>query len=371
MAKRMVIMILVLLVVFGGIFGFKWYVGKQIAKHMQAYRPPPVSVSSATASNEVWHPTLQAVGTLRAVQGISVSPEVAGVVREIHFESGQQVNQGDLLVQLDIAVEQAQLKGFQAQEKLAELSLKRVQNLAKTQVSAQAELDQATANYQQAQANVESTQAAIDKKTIRAPFSGLAGIREIALGQYLAAGDNIVTLQSLDPIYANFSLPQQDFSLVRVGQPVTVQVDAFPNKPFPGTITAINSKVTATTRTFDIQATLTNSDFKLRPGMFGEVSVQLPEERNVVTLPKTAISYNPYGDSVFIIGAPESSTNGAIRPHRQTGFCPDRRGARNSSGDYQRGESRRAGGDFRANETSARFCCPNRQRVRSTQSVLC
>ncbi len=323
-------MIVILLLVFGGIFGWKWYQNVQNKQRAQAHQPPPVTVTATEAKADVWQPMLQAVGTLRAVQGIDVSPEVAGIVSEIKFKSGQQVQQGDLLVQLDVSQEQAALKGLEAAQTLAQNQLKRMQELEQTQVNPPSELDQAKATDQQAQASVESEQALIAKKTIRAPFSGVLGIRQVDLGEYLSAGAKIVTLQALNPIYADFSLPQQDLSKVQVGQPVTLRVDTYPQVDFYGKITALNPKVNVATRSFAVQATLANDDSKLLPGMFGKVSVRLPQQDNVVTLPQTAISFNPYGDTVFVI---QNGTNQQGQPalNVQPRLRQNRRTARNAS----------------------------------------
>jgi membrane fusion protein (multidrug efflux system) len=310
MLKRMLIMIAGLMVVFGGVFGWKWYVGRQLAEAMESGGSPPVTVSATIASNAVWHPELPAVATLRAVQGTEVSPQVAGQVSRIAFESGEPVKRADLLVQLDVSVEQAALDGLEAELALAKVEYERRQELAGSSAVSQSELDQAEASFKKARAAVDHERELIDKKTIRAPFSGRLGIREVNLGDYLAAGAKIVTLQTMDPIYAEFSLPQDKFGQVQVGQPVTLEVDAYPGHAFQGKVTAINSKVTQSTRNFEVQATLENPRERLQPGMFGEISVQLPQQNNVITLPDTAIAYNPYGDSVYILEAKGTNDRG-------------------------------------------------------------
>jgi len=300
MRKRMVVMLAAMLVLFGGIFAWKGFAGRKRGQSIET-RVPTITVSSVVARSESWHSTLQAVGTLRAIQGTEVTPQVDGQVVRIDFESGQSVAEGDVLVELDDSIEIAQLEGLEAAEALAKAHRVRIEELSKTKVVSQSDQDQAEASYKQARAAVASQRELISKKTIRAPFGGMAGIREINLGDYLDAGAKIVSLQSLDPIYFDFALPQEHLSQVSVGESVTLAVDAFPSIGFAGRVTAIDAKVSPVTRNIHLQATLPNADLKLRPGMFGSVSVQLPEIHTFVTLPATAITYNPYGDSVFIV----------------------------------------------------------------------
>jgi len=325
MLKKMLLMVAAMLLVFGAIFGWKWIVGRTLGKSM-AGGAPVVTVSSTPARNEIWRSTLQAVGTLRAIQGTDVTPQVDGQVVQIDFESGQAVQKDDVLVELDASIERAQLEGLEATEVLAKANLARIEELSKTQVVSPSARDQAEASYKQARAAVASQREIISKKTIRAPFTGMAGIREVNLGDYLEAGAKIVSLQSLDPIYVDFALPQEHLSRVQSGETVTLAVDAFPDVEFTGKITAIDSKVSEETRNISLQATLANPDLKLRPGMFGHVSVELPHTDTYVTLPATAISYNPYGDSVFVIQSTEVNGEQTLSVRRAFVQIGDRRG---------------------------------------------
>jgi len=246
-------------------------------------------------------PALRAIGSTAAVQGVTVSTDQPGIVTKINFESGQMVKEGDLLVQLDVSQEEAVLRSAAAQQKLAALNLQRQQNLMKSRVSAQSELDTAQAEFDQATARVLEMKSMVDKKTIRAPFSGMIGIRAVNLGQYLQSGAAIAPLQALDPIYVNFYLPQKNLAKIAAGQTVKVHADGLPDVKFEGKINAVDSVVDEATRNVRVQATLANPKGQLRPGMF--VSAEVPEDttsRHVV-LPATSIQFAPYGDTVYII----------------------------------------------------------------------
>jgi membrane fusion protein, multidrug efflux system len=266
-----------------------------------AFEPPPTAVTTDVAQRTEWQPTLESVGTVTAVNGVTVSTDLAGIVRQIAFESGSKVREGDLLVHLDTTQEEAQLHSAEAQRDFAAVSLKRDKDLVEKHAISQSDYDNADAVFRQNQASVDQFKALIARKTLRAPFDGVAGIRQVNLGQYLKEGDMVVTLQAFDPIYVNFSLPQQDLSKLIIGEPVQLRVDAFPDQIFNGAITAINSLVDQATRNVQVQATFKNSDFRLRPGMFAKVSVVLSERQNVVAIPATAIHYAPYGDSIFVV----------------------------------------------------------------------
>ena len=268
---------------------------------------PPDTVSSAVATNEDWQDTFTAVGSISAVQGVIVTPELAGTVSEIAFESGAVVNKGDLLVRFDTSTEEAQLKASDAQLEWAQLTVERNRRLRSDSTVSQSDLDQAEANWKQAKANAAAIQAAINKKTIRAPFTGKLGIRQINLGEYVDAGKPIVSLQSLSPVYADFSLPQQDLAQLKTGMTIRVSTDTYTNKQFEGMLTAINPDLDQSTRSVRLQATLDNSEQLLRPGMFTRVEVVLPTEEHVLVIPATAILSAPYGDSVYLI---EKATNG-------------------------------------------------------------
>ena len=312
MVKRMILMLLAMALLVGGILGYKLIGLYRKNKSLAAQKPPPAAVSTIEAREESWQPTLHAVGSFAAVQGIIVSAQLDGAVTKVAFESGATVKEGDLLVQQDVSAEEAQLASAEAGAVLARLSLDRARELRAQGTNAQADLDAATAAFQQTQANVAAIKAAIDKKTIRAPFDGRLGIRQINLGQFLRSGTDIVPLHSLDPIYIDFALPQQNAAQVAAGQPVRVTVDAYPGEVFAGTVTALNPNVDDATRNFQLQATLKNAGSKLRPGMFGSVEVQLPVIEKVITVPLSAIVYNPYGDAVYIVEKQREDGQGLI-----------------------------------------------------------
>ena len=273
-----------------------------------AFEPPPTAVTTEVAKQSEWQPTLEAVGSIAAVNGVTVSTDLAGIVREIAFESGNKVHAGDLIVRLDTTQEEAQLHQAEAQRDWAAVTLKRDKDLVEKHAISQSDYDNAEASYRQSQASVDQFKALIARKTLRAAFDGVAGIRQVNLGQYLKEGDPVVTLQSFDPIYANFMLPQQDLSKLAVGQPVTLRIDAYGDRSFNGVITAINCLVDQATRNVQVQATLANPDARLRPGMFAKVSVLMSNTKNVIAIPATAIHYAPYGDSIFIVSQMKDQT---------------------------------------------------------------
>ncbi len=271
------------------------------AKNAGKFDPPPATVTTTVAHAAHWQPTLHAIGSLEAVQGVTVSADLPGVVKEIRFESGATVRQGDILVRLVIDQEQAQLDAAQAQRDISVLTLNRQKDLRAKNANSQSDFDTAEANERQMEAMVANARAAIDRKTIRAPFDGKLGIRRASLGQYLNSGDPVVALQSLDPIYVNFTLPQQNLRDFGVGADVEVRTDATGDTIFKGKVNAINSLVDSATRNFQAQATIKNDGAKLRPGMFANVDVLLGAEKEVLPLPGSAIAYAPYGNSVFVI----------------------------------------------------------------------
>lgn len=297
----------------GGIKFFQ--VRKAMAAH-GSFSPPPETVTSLIAKEEEWIPSLKAVGSTAAVQGVTVSTDEPGIVQKIAFESGQAVSEGDLLVQLEISQEQAQLRSAEAQMRLAQANLVRQQNLLKSRVSSQADYDSAQAQYDQAAARVEEVTALINKKTIRAPFAGVLGIRAVNLGQYLQSGAQVAPLQSLDPIYVNFWLPQQNLGQIAAGQEVRVQADGLPNVEFDGKINAVDAVIDEATRNVRVQATLSNPKELLRPGMFVNAEVPLAATSSHVVLPGTAIQFAPYGDTVYIIEeikGPDGKTYRGVR----------------------------------------------------------
>lgn len=301
MKRKTVAALFVLLLVVGGLAGVKVLeIRKMIATGL-AYAAPPESVSSAVAHVEQWQDTLDAIGSIAAVQGVTVTPEIAGTVNEIAFQSGAAVARGDLLVRLDTSSEEAQLRAIEAQVELARLNALRLRRLRADNTVSQSDLDQAEATLKQDQADADAIRAAIGKKTLRAPFDGRLGIRMVNLGEYLDTGKPVVSLQSLSPVYVNFSMPQQELARLKTGMRVHVTTDAYPDRTFEGTLTAINPDLDAQTRSVGLQATFENSEQLLRPGMFARVQVLLPEEQTVLAVPATSVLSAPYGDSVYVI----------------------------------------------------------------------
>ena len=266
-----------------------------------SFQPPPEAVTTLVAKQEHWPATLSVIGTIAAVQGVTVSADLPGVIDRISFESGRSVQQGEVLVQLDTRQERAQLAAVQAQRDLARVDFGRMQGLLDERVVSRAEYDRATADQQQTEARVDEIRATIERKTIRAPFSGILGLRQVNLGQYLSAGDPVVSLQSLHPIYVNFGVPQQSISRIGTGRQVRISGGDLASVEFHGRVTAIDSIADAATRNVQVQATLANPEGKLRPGMFVQTEVVLGANRPVIPLPASAISYAPYGDSVFVV----------------------------------------------------------------------
>ncbi len=267
----------------------------------KAMVPPPTTVTSAEVKQADWQPTLSAVGSVSPVQGATISAELAGRVSEINFDSGAQVQKGEPLLKLDVAAEEAQLRSAQAEAALMKSELDRSTNLSKGNVISKSEYDTSKSKYDAAKAAVDNMQAVIDKKEIRAPFAGTAGIRYVNPGQMVAVGDKLVTLQTLDQVFVDFSLPQSDLAKVKVGFEATLTTDAIPGREFKGKVNAINPSVDEATRSVQVQAQLENKDHALRPGMFAKVEVLLPEKNSTLYVPATAISYAPFGDSVYVI----------------------------------------------------------------------
>ena len=317
MLKRMILM----LVVTGGVIGLLGFVKfRQIQEAMgqaAAFQPPPESVTTIVAEKDTWRSTLSAIGTMAAVQGVTVSADLPGIVESIAFESGASVNQGDLLVQLDTRQEKAQLAAVEATRELAALNFERLHDLVDEGAITRAEYDRAAAEQKESDAKVAEIHAAIARKTIRAPFSGVLGIRQVNLGQYLSPGSPVVPLQSLDPIYVNFGLPQQDTASIAIGNTVRITTDNLAGTAFTGRISAINAVVDEATRNIQIQATLSNPKGVLRPGMFVQTEVLVGASRSVVTVPASAISYAPYGDSVFIVSDLKNQSGQTYRGVRQ------------------------------------------------------
>ena len=301
MWKRMIVMLAIVLVVIAGLGFVKFRQIQTAIAQGAAFQPPPDAVTTIVAQQEEWPATLSAIGTMAAVQGVTVSADLPGTVDRIAFESGRSVREGDILAELDTRQERAQLAAIEAQRDLARLNYNRMKGLLSDRVISQAEFDRAVAEQKQTDAQVGEINATIQRKTIRAPFSGILGIRHVNLGQYLAAGDPLVPLQSLHPIYVNFSVPQQEIRQIRVGHRIRLAAADVSGDEFTGRVTAIDSLVDQATRNIQVQATLPNPDGKLRPGMFVQTELSLGSSRSVITLPASAINYASFGDSVFVV----------------------------------------------------------------------
>jgi membrane fusion protein (multidrug efflux system) len=310
MTKRIIYSIVGLIVVIGVLAGIKaLQIGKMIV-HGEQYVPPPQPVNTAAVHRESWQSLLTSVGSLEAVQGVMVTAELTGKVVHIAFESGTMVQAGDLLVQQDISSEKAQLRGAEAVRDLAKVNLERLSKLLTDEAISQSQYDDAAAKFKEDAAQVDNIQAIIAKKTIRAPFAGRLGIRLVNLGQTLNEGEEIVSLQSLEPIFVNFLLPQQQLPQIQRGLRVQVTTDALPGQIIEGQVTAINPQVDSSTRNLRVQATVANSQERLRPGMFVKVAVLLPVQEKVLAIPATALLYAPYGDSVFVVEEKKSEKDG-------------------------------------------------------------
>jgi membrane fusion protein (multidrug efflux system) len=297
--KPIVIAIALLAAMCVFVFGIK---ALQIGKMMSTPQTmPPTTVSSASVKEEEWAPRLTAVGSVSAVQGAVVSAELAGVVSEINFENGADAKKGEVLMKLDASQEEALLRSAEAEAQLARTDLERSRDLAMKKVVSSAELDSAQSKFRRLNAVVDQVRSSIAKKTLIAPFDGQLGIRQVNVGQMINAGQQVVPLTSLDPVFADFALPQQYLGQLTPGLEVHVTTDAIPGRVFNGKLTAINSMVDSSTRNITLQATLDNSDHTLRPGMFAKAEVTLPEKHKALVVPGSAISYAPFGDSVFVI----------------------------------------------------------------------
>jgi membrane fusion protein (multidrug efflux system) len=301
MAKRMILMLSVM-AAFLAVLGFvKFQQFQAMASQSAAFQPPPEAVTTAIALKDEWPVTLNAIGTTTPVQGVTVSADLPGIVERIRFESGRSVRAGDVLVELDARQERAQLAAAEAQRDLARLDFKRMEGLIADGAISRADYDQAAAGQKQTEARVGEIRATIERKIIRAPFSGVLGIRQAHLGQYLSAGTAVVPLQALNPIYVDFGVPQQDAGALQVGRRVHAHADNLPGVELTGRITAIGSVVDETTHNVKVQATIPNPEGRLRPGMFVRVEAAAGASRSVIALPASAVSYAPYGDSVFVV----------------------------------------------------------------------
>lgn len=316
--RRLILVILILVVFLAAIFGVKYWQNRQQAA-MMAQPRPPATIASTEVREQQWRMTLDSVGSLLAINGTAVTTEVAGLVSDIKFESGTYAEQGQLLLQLDDSIDQAALEALRAERRLAEIKFKRAEDLLKRKVISRSEYDEARASFDAATARVKQQEATIRRKAIRAPFSGRLGIRQVNIGEYLEPGQPIVQLQALNPIYVDYTLPERYLPRLTTGQEVHLRVDAFPDKIFSGEITALESGIDTGTRTIKLRAILDNPEGELQPGMFARVKTLEPEAKSVLTVPRTAISFNTYGNFVYLIEQNEQGQNIVKRQQVETG----------------------------------------------------
>jgi len=319
MKKRMTLMLVTLAAFLAAVGALKFGQVRAAVARNSSFQPPPEAVTTTVAREEPWPANLSAIGTVVAVHGVMVSADLPGVVDTLHFESGRPVAEGTVLAELDSRQERAQLAAAESQLELYRLSLERARGLRTSGILAQADLDKAVADFTGGEARITELKATIARKTIRAPFAGMLGIRQANLGQYLAAGDKIVSLESLDPIYVNFSVPQQELGRVRPGVTVRVKAQgaAGPAAVLAGKVTAIDSVVDEATRNVQVQATLPNPGGALRPGMFVEAEAVLGATSPVIALPASAVAYAPFGDSVFVVAEMKSPKGATYRGVQQ------------------------------------------------------
>jgi membrane fusion protein (multidrug efflux system) len=304
-----VVVVVVAVVLVGSIFGYRIYSGMQMGKRMGAMALAPQTVSTAVALVSQWQAQSRAVGSVRALRGADLASQAAGVVDRIPFESGSDVAAGDVLLRLRLNDDAAKLEQLQASATLADQTFRRDKEQFAAQAISQATLDSDAATLKSAIAQVAAQQALIDEKVVRAPFSGRLGIRQVDEGQYLAAGTTIVTLQSLDPLVIDFYVPQQMLATLKTGAPVAASIDAYPGAKFSGTVTSVNSKVDIASRNVQVRATFHNADHRLIPGMYATVEIDAGPAQSLVTIPQAAVTYNPYGDTVFVVDTVKGVAN--------------------------------------------------------------
>lgn len=312
--RRMTIMLLIVTVLFGGVFGLIAFSNKMTDQFLDNMPVPPAAISTAKSEAQSWQSRLEAPGTILAVNGTTLTSEAGGLVTAIRFDSGQSVKKGDLLVQLDSANERGELARLEAQAKLADLNRERREKLFKLEAIAKSDLDAAQAEFTAARAAVDAQRARLAQKDIRAPFDGTLGIRRVNLGEYLAPGGAIVTLQSMDPVDVDFDLPEGRVGQVQPGFKVAVVTDAFPDRPFEGQVAAIEPRVDPATRNFRVRARVPNPEHALRPGQFGQIRLELPLKQDVVVVPRTAIDYSAYGNAVYVVQKKKKDPNAQPAP---------------------------------------------------------
>jgi membrane fusion protein, multidrug efflux system len=320
MIKPLVIMVIIVAVVLGVVIAWQLFMGKMGKKFMAAAASAPQTVSTTVAASAEWQPSIQSTGTLRAVRGADLSAQAAGVVEQISFDSGNEVPAGKILLRLNPNDDYAKLAQLQAAAELADQTLKRDQEQFAAEAISKANIDTDVSSQKSAHAQVTAQQALIEEKIVKAPFAGRLGIRQVDLGQYLTAGSAIVTLQALDPILIDFYVPQQALAQMKVGQPVTATIDTYPGKGFVGTVESINSKVDPASRNVQVRASFRNAERRLVPGMFASVSIEYGDKQSPITLPQTAVTYNPYGDTVYVVEKNGTDDKGQARLEVQQRF---------------------------------------------------
>jgi membrane fusion protein (multidrug efflux system) len=301
MSKRMVLLLIATVVVFGGVLGGNLFGKYKMNQFLDNMPQPAATVSSAQAEADRWINSITAVGSVSAVQGANLATQVGGIVDAVYFDSGSEVKAGDIIMTLDSATDRAELKTLQAAERLAEIERNRLKELLQRKSVSQSEYDQRQSQLEQAEARLAAQQARIEQMVLRAPYAGRLGIRQVNVGAYVNAGDPLIGLQALEQVFVDFTLPEQRYGQIEVGMTVAAQMDALGDESFTGKITAIEPAIDVQTRNFKVQATFDNPEQKLRPGMFARVSLDVGERRDVVVIPSTAISYRPYGNSVYVL----------------------------------------------------------------------
>jgi len=309
MTKRMIVMLILAGLVFGAVFGMKWFGNKMMNQYVDAMPIPPAAISAGAVQKMSWDNRLDAIGSFVPFNGTDVTTEAGGIVTAISFESGDKVEKGARLITLDSANERGEYERLKAQAELAELNRARREKLFKLEAISKSDYDAAVSEANAAKAAVNGQGGKLAQKDIRAPFAGTLGIRRVNVGQYLAPGTAIVTLQSLDPIYLDFALPEQYVGMVQPGYKVAVQIEAFAGQEFTGEILAVEPRIDQATRNFQLRARLANPDSKLRAGLFGRVRLELPGKREVLVLPRTAVNYDSYGTSVFVVQKKKEDPN--------------------------------------------------------------
>lgn len=310
LTKRMTIMLAITAVILGLVIAWLVFMSFMTGMFISGMKSQPQTVSSTVVGYEDWEPKISAVGTMKAKKGTDITPQLSGIVSSIAFQSDSDVKEGDILISFADEDDVAKLKALEASADLARLTYNRSKELVRSRAVSQAQLDTSTANLKSAEAQVAAQQALVDKKQIRAPFDGHVGIRLVDIGQYLTAGQKVTTLQALDPIYIDFTLPQREVRLIAIGQDISIETDAYPGQTFTGKVLAMDPKLDPVTRNISVRAELANPDRKLLPGMFASASITTGAKEKKLTLPQTAITYNPYGETVFLVLKGEPDKDG-------------------------------------------------------------